>query len=750
MDTQELNTVIERLLSSAKVLEVPMSRESARALSRSVGPGSARDCDRAVAMISAFCDDGRLDVVPMEFWRRDSDDAIDITGLLVSYVIEGMRPGAREVLWWVALLSERFDQELCLALTQQRPEELEAHISELAQRGCVITSNATSAPQLSAPVARWVKERSSWDTEPVRELVLTHAALLCDEFELHRLTHAIYNSAADPDLVRALDARAVELSNALARLEHIDINRWGHLALALLVHELQSRTRPPHRDAIIAQLEARGHSIESHELVTHLLLALVTLTVEGPTSLQRARTWLALAKARAEQLDVGTRAGQTARVCVAIKHAWCNERLGEPLGEHLEALDSWYVRLERDLDLSTEIQITLLRQLARLDFELARNERGEALIKQALELAHLTRDPGLISLTTLELAECCSRTGRDDEFEAHCETILEICPTDCFPNILNYVRFALGYLSFGRGDTLRSRALCESASRSFMDGGDMNTYRYIQLILIALDMGDGHDASARERLESVRSVFEHGGSAAQSPYLLQFTLCAIPYAMLEDQFMVEQVILNARTCHELTSTSGIMTWMVDHLTATVDVIRALQTPAGAVSLREQADLLDALRAQRAEPGDDVLSREGMLYMRQGYDRLVDLWLARHGVSAEHPVQVRVDAPRPTWFAINHLPRVSLARRAAMRRILSALIEQSRAVEGEPLSVERLFEIGWPGELASHDSIQARVYNTISRMRRLGLDTLIEHDGDGYRWGKIDALIIDDSSCSSGD
>ena len=59
-----------------------------------------------------------------------------------------------------------------------------------------------------------------------------------------------------------------------------------------------------------------------------------------------------------------------------------------------------------------------------------------------------------------------------------------------------------------------------------------------------------------------------------------------------------------------------------------------------------------------------------------------------------------------------------------------------------MTLEDMFAVGWPGEVASYESMQARVYNTISRMRKLGLDELIKHDGEGYQWNATCEVVIE--------
>jgi len=75
--------------------------------------------------------------------------------------------------------------------------------------------------------------------------------------------------------------------------------------------------------------------------------------------------------------------------------------------------------------------------------------------------------------------------------------------------------------------------------------------------------------------------------------------------------------------------------------------------------------------------------------------------------------------------------LDLARHAALRRVLDALVAQRLAAPGSALSANALLEAGWPGERIRHESGMLRVYTVVRRIRALGLkDALITRD-DGY-------------------
>ncbi len=76
-------------------------------------------------------------------------------------------------------------------------------------------------------------------------------------------------------------------------------------------------------------------------------------------------------------------------------------------------------------------------------------------------------------------------------------------------------------------------------------------------------------------------------------------------------------------------------------------------------------------------------------------------------------------------------QVSLARRKALRAIVSALVEARLARPGVPLSVEALVGAGWPGERVLATAGAERVYAAVATLRRLGLRGFLVQQGEGY-------------------
>ncbi|MGM0554886.1 MAG: NB-ARC domain-containing protein [Myxococcota bacterium] len=98
---------------------------------------------------------------------------------------------------------------------------------------------------------------------------------------------------------------------------------------------------------------------------------------------------------------------------------------------------------------------------------------------------------------------------------------------------------------------------------------------------------------------------------------------------------------------------------------------------------------------------------------------------------EGETTLRVDRDL-SWFQIGDGERVDIRRRGAARRILGALVGRRLEAPGEAISTQELVDVGWPDEVLVPDSGARRIYMTISRMRDLGLEDVIETIDQGYR------------------
>ena len=87
-------------------------------------------------------------------------------------------------------------------------------------------------------------------------------------------------------------------------------------------------------------------------------------------------------------------------------------------------------------------------------------------------------------------------------------------------------------------------------------------------------------------------------------------------------------------------------------------------------------------------------------------------------------------PEARWFRVAGGERIELLRRRAVRLVLARLVDHRLAHPGEALSIDALFAAGWPGERASESSARNRVHVTLTRLKDLGLRSLLVSRDDG--------------------
>ena len=90
------------------------------------------------------------------------------------------------------------------------------------------------------------------------------------------------------------------------------------------------------------------------------------------------------------------------------------------------------------------------------------------------------------------------------------------------------------------------------------------------------------------------------------------------------------------------------------------------------------------------------------------------------------------------------PRVDLARRTVLARMLVVLVRQRIDNPGASLDVMALCAACWPGERIMPSAAANRVYVAISGLRRAGLAEDLEHSAAGYRIAtSVECTLVDD-------
>ena len=76
-------------------------------------------------------------------------------------------------------------------------------------------------------------------------------------------------------------------------------------------------------------------------------------------------------------------------------------------------------------------------------------------------------------------------------------------------------------------------------------------------------------------------------------------------------------------------------------------------------------------------------------------------------------------------------RQDLSRYASCRRMFTALVDRRLRAPSDPLSLDALFEAGWPGERIASGSVRNRVHVNLARLRSMGLKRVLVRTDSGY-------------------
>ena len=88
-------------------------------------------------------------------------------------------------------------------------------------------------------------------------------------------------------------------------------------------------------------------------------------------------------------------------------------------------------------------------------------------------------------------------------------------------------------------------------------------------------------------------------------------------------------------------------------------------------------------------------------------------------------------PQASWFRRGSTERVDLRPHDASRRLLLRLADEHARRPGNGVSIEELFDAGWPGEKIAARSAHNRVHVALTRIRKGGLQELLQRSNSNY-------------------
>jgi tetratricopeptide (TPR) repeat protein len=211
-------------------------------------------------------------------------------------------------------------------------------------------------------------------------------------------------------------------------------------------------------------------------------------------------------------------------------------------------------------------------------------------------------------------------------------------------------------------------------------------------------------------LESARAS-RLAGAATEAEFLLsraRAVLDRLPDPRLEQRYRIELASLRAD--------QGLLNEALELEQASLGYALTTADP------RQEAEarLRIALRARalgRVEQADEHMQRAHELFAEP---------------EPEHATQgVLIVAPDVAWVELVPGARIDLARRDSLRGLVAALIRARRERPGQGLSIEALFQAGWPGAQIRPESQAARVYVAINSLKKLGFGGALTRQDDGY-------------------
>ncbi len=182
--------------------------------------------------------------------------------------------------------------------------------------------------------------------------------------------------------------------------------------------------------------------------------------------------------------------------------------------------------------------------------------------------------------------------------------------------------------------------------------------------------------------------------------------------------------------------------MADHIFDTCEALAKTQRdPAILATVRLQRAYVDLARCRACLASDDAERAIAMvLQARHRLDRAPNLPLSELRITARLLKKCLGDSSQAVllmgrgcrWFVPPGKTRpVGMADREAPRRLLLSLAQHRVVRPRDPLPIEKLVEIGWPGERIKPSAAAARVYTAVATLRTRGLQDALLKTENGY-------------------
>ncbi len=467
----------------------------------------------------------------------------------------------------------------------------------------------------------------------------------------------------------------VELPNLEAAFERAEDVR-ARLRLGLVLHLAYQRRGPFGRQAeLVSTIRAIAVEMDDARWLARAELARARVH-RWANELTHADAALARA------MDAAMRAGDVAIEASCARNFAANcYSAGDLVGfeKHLSHALAAATRSGRASD-----EVNARNGLGYLHAQRGDIERAELELDRALRLAQETAIPGLVALVHASLSSLLLKVERLDEAERHSSAAIEAYAS------LGYLRqWAIEHLVRARARLLRGALDLARADA----GAALDRARWLGL--------SSPEARALALLGQI-AFFERDFALARE--LLEDALAR---GVGDESHRVAAYAGAARAM--LGNKAGARE-LFEGALASDEVVRILASFLR-IAMGEQPETL-TVKGVEARRIAELIARSITIGSENGGPRL------------EVSDDVR-------FFRFDGGESVDLTRRRSLRGVLHALVEQHRHARGQPISLDAVLEAGWPGERMSPESGARRVYVTINRLRKLGLEELLVTTGDGY-------------------
>ena len=518
-------------------------------------------------------------------------------------------------------------------------------------------------------------ERARWIAQETPNLAAVHRHLLA------------LSSKGEPS--RAADALRVALALELA------LGRWGPISnlRAMLDDALAAGGDTVPAELRLRGLVARGNacrllgrsreSLAGHEAAFALAERVgdlrmkaiaavgIGMAIRGLGRLPEARGWI-------EGALPDLRASGARRIEVQARTTL--ERIHTVLGHGEEARvhRAEVLRLLGD-ERDGELAVTSHASSATLAIAEGRLQDAELDVERmACELRDLS-SPGLSALAMNTRALLLQEQGRLAEARACAESAIAIGRRLGDGRVEGYSLGQLGTVLAEMGDLVEARAALTRAGALLRDIGDARAAAAFTAALAAITGRLGHAAEARRILASLDGPLEGVADPMLNAVLDVYRAVLSPD---DAQAAFESTRDVAERSHHVRTALRILTRAV-----------ADQAPE-----RPTSDAPRASTSSRPAPG---------------------------------PSRALVVSPDGRWCRLPDGREVSFRRGRALRLMLARLVAERLGAPGRAIPLAALFESGWPGEKATGDARENRVYVGLSRLRKLGFLGLILSRDDGF-------------------